>query len=173
MKVALVGFASTRDLAPYDDKSYEIWALNDLYSTIPRWDRWFDIHDFDLIARHVPKRAKIPKLEAYSKMTCPVYMQDKHPQVPNSVKYPLDKIIEKWGVNYFTNSISYMIALALYEGYKTIDLYGIHMSHETEYAEQKPSVEFWVGMAKGMGVNMFIPEKSSLLKGKMYGFIQK
>lgn len=45
-KVAMVGFANSRDLAPFDDPDVEIWGLNEGYffPWMKRWDRWFQIH---------------------------------------------------------------------------------------------------------------------------------
>jgi len=46
-KVAIVGFAeATRALAPFDDPSYEVWALNEEYTYpwLKRFDRWFQMH---------------------------------------------------------------------------------------------------------------------------------
>ena len=62
-KVAIVGFADTRNQAPYNDPTFEIWGLNDLHSHIPRYDRWFDIHtreniDTDVIAGRTAAKAR-------------------------------------------------------------------------------------------------------------------
>jgi len=46
-KVCILGFANTtRDLAPYDDDSYEIWTVNEAgaFPWIKRFDRLFQMH---------------------------------------------------------------------------------------------------------------------------------
>lgn len=190
-KLAIVGFAPTRDLAPYYDETWDIWGLNDLHNQIPRWSRWFDIHteeniDTDVIAGRTSAAARkcqvneaaIEKMgiSGLSKLQCPVYMQDRNERVPWSVKFPLTEMLaffEKRGLTgarYFTNSISYMIAYALFEGAVTgnqwmeIAIYGVDMAVGDEYIAQRPSCEYWIGIAEGMGVKVTIPNASDLCK---------
>lgn len=183
-RLAIVGFADSKKDAPYDDPSWEIWGLNDLHNAIPRWTRWFDIHVESNINEDV-KLGRSPAdrcgIGGLSRLTCPVYMQDVHPSVPGSVKFPLDEVLETFGnlsgSRYFTNSISYMIAYALYEGivsgrqWDEIHIYGVDMAVGTEYVNQRPSCEYWIGIAEGMGVKVHIPRTSDLNKTTfLYGF---
>jgi len=186
-RLAIVGFADSKKDAPYDDPSWEIWGLNDLHNSIPRWTRWFDIHTFDNINEDV-KLGRSPAdkcgIGGLARLSCPVYMQDKIPEVPNSVKFPLEEILETFkgrsGERYFTNSVSYMIAYALYEGlvsgrqWDEIHIYGVDMAVGVEYIAQRPSCEYWIGIAEGMGVKVFIPVASDLNKcAFLYGFEAK
>ena len=190
-KLAIVGFAPTRDQAPYHDETFDIWGLNDLHNQIPRWSRWFDIHTLENIDSDVTEgrvtaaarkcqinEAVIEKMgiSGLSKLTCPVYMQERTEAVPWSVRYPLTEMLQFWeqrgltGARYFTNSISYMIAFALYEGvisgqqWERIDIYGVDMAIGDEYIAQRPSCEYWIGIAEGMGVKVFIPTAADLCK---------
>ena len=62
-----------------------------------------------------------------------------------------------------------MIALAVYQGATEIHLYGIIMAKGKEYAHQKPSVEFWIGVAKGRGVKFRVHGYfSEILKTRNY-----
>ena len=70
--------------------------------------------------------------------------------------YPIKEVMEKFGSRYFTNSISYMIALAMYKGYSEINLYGVDMDMGTEYIYERPSVMYWIGFARGKGVKVTI-----------------
>lgn len=186
-RVAIVGFADSKKDAPYDDPSWEIWGLNDLHNSIKRFTRWFDIHTFDNInedvklGRSPPDRCGIGGL---ARLPCPTYMQDKIADVPNSIKFPLDEILETFknltGKTYFTNSISYMIAFALYEGiisgrqWDEISIYGVDMAVGPEYIAQRPSCEYWIGVGEGMGIKMYIPPASDLNKCTfLYGFQEK
>lgn len=175
-RVAIVGFADTRSDAPFADPSWEIWGLNDLHAHIPRYDRWFDIHDRSNIdldvttGRADPNKCGIGGLKS---LNVPVYMQDRFEDIPNSVKFPLEAITKKFG-NYFTNSISFMIALALFEGYEEIGIWGVDMAVGKEYVKERPSVEHMIGLAQGMGVKVFIPDGCDLLKSRfIYGFQSK
>lgn len=85
--------------------------------------------------------------------------------------FPLEDIPEEQ--RYFTNSVCYMIALAILEGYERIELYGVNQAGLFEYMEQRRGVEFWVGYALGRGVEVFINEPSKLLKNtkdQPYGY---
>ncbi len=180
-KVAIVGFAGTRGMAPYDDETWEIWAVNNLYNAIPRTTRIFELHRRDdLEHRESHGQPGESHIESLKKCPLPIYMQQRHEDIPTSVAYPIDAMIENFGIPrmasklkdaYFTNSISFMIALAISEGFNVIHLYGVDMAVGTEYAEQRPSCEYYVGIAKGMGIDIRIPTESDLLKTRfIYGY---
>lgn len=188
-RLAIVGFAPTRNQAPCHDPSWEVWALNDL--KLSRETRHFDIHnlnniDTDYQAGRISNQARqsnIPEavlseigISGLAKRTIPVYMQEKFDCVPMSVKLPLQEMLATFksrgltGARYFTNSISYMLAYAIYEGLVTghqwdeIHIYGVDMAVGEEYVAQRPSCEYWIGIAEGMGIKMYIPDASDLNK---------
>jgi len=170
-KVAIVGLAPHYILAPFDDPSFEIWGLNNGYQFegFKRWDRWFQLHDLRFYDAG-PKADPIPEiLQRYASWECPVYMFDKYLQVPNAIRFPYEKLIEEFGT-YFNNSISWMIAFAIHEGFEEIHIYGVDMAVGTEYSEQRPSCEYFIGLARGRGIKVYMPEESRLLKTKyIYG----
>jgi len=91
--------------------------------------------------------------------------------------YPLKKMIRFFKTDYFSNTVGYMIALALYEGYEKIDLYGINHARGREYIREKCGVDFWCGVAMGRGVEVTVHGKrSKLLKthnNRIYGYGKK
>lgn len=112
----------------------------------------------------------------------PIYMQEHYDDVPSSVKYPLDDIIEtllpnivrdigkgQTQIRHFTSSTSYAIALAIYMGKKQIELHGIEMTSDTEYVRQRDGVTFWLGVAVGKGINVVI-HSPLFLNEKLYGY---
>lgn len=159
-KVAIVGFASsTRMGAPFDDPSYAIWGMNQLYRHIPRADRWFEIHsNWD---EHVVDGTDH---EGWIKAApIPVYMAEYHAKFPTCVKFPLDALKTEFG-DYFTSSVAFMLALAIKEQFEEIAIFGIDMIVGTEYFEQKACVEYWIGVANGRGIQVKIPPQSALCK---------
>jgi len=101
---------------------------------------------------------------------CPVYMQKHWDLVPTSVPYPMEEMLKKYG-GYFTNSVSWMIALAIQEGAEEIHVYGVDMAVHTEYHHQRPSCEYFLGVAVGMGIKVYIPPEADLMKTRfLYGF---
>lgn len=179
-KVAIVGTAMTHMDAPYSDPSWELWGLNDHWNNMPRATRWFEANYDAASVAKVSHKPEITRLDWLKKCPIPVYMEEHYPDVPMSVRYPFDEIndwiseIDPNGRNYFTNSVSFMIALAIYEGFDVIHLYGVDMAVGSEYEKQRPSCEFWLGLAKGRGIKLFIPDQSDLLKClSVYGRCQK
>jgi hypothetical protein len=198
-KVAIVGFSDSKSLAPFKDESFEIWGLNSLFEAIPRYDRWFEIHEREKFNLDTNKeigygltRTGEPYVHALAKMTCPLYMVESYPDIPTSIRYPIEEIImefhpmgrpenaikdwtkdiltEDWN-GYFTNSVSYMIALAIYEKYEEIHIYGVDMATSGEYSYQRSSCELYVGIAIGRGIKVFIPNQADLLKNRyLYGY---
>ena len=167
-KVAIIGFAtSSRDLAPFDDESYEIWTLNQLYRHVPRSTRHFDIHcnwEEDNVegTDHAGWIRDAP---------IPTYMMDAHSEFPNAVRYPIERVIEDAGIDYFTSTVAFEVALAMAEGFKEIALFGIDLIVGTEYSVQKANLEFWLGMAHARDINVRIPTASALLKqAYRYGY---
>jgi len=188
-KVAIVGFAGTRDQAPYDNPEYEIWTVNNLHKFVPRQDRVFQLHqrwEWDLEGQCDQNAHNVHLSEHVEFMrTCglPVYTVEKFDDIPTSIRYPIEVMTEEFGVQrtghenpdhkdgYWTNSISMMMALAIYEGFKTIEVYGVDMAVGTEYNEQRPSCEYYLGIAKGRGIEVKLPASSDLLKTRfVYGF---
>lgn len=179
-KVAIVGFASHKDRAPFDDPEFEIWGLNELYDHIPiekakkeKRVRWFEIHKREgnyegnpFGSRHNEHVQKLAALGEH----CPVYMQKHYDDIPNSVVYPLQLLIDQY-TGYYTNSISYMLAMAIHEGFKEIHIYGVDMAQDTEYNTQRPSCEFYIGYAMGRGSTVYLPPDSDLCKTSfLYGY---
>ena len=169
-KIAIVGYTPSRVQAPYDDPEWEIWGLNTLYEfdDVPRYDRWFEIHSYGWSPSRDKKIKKVR--EAFKSGNTPLYMQEVDPDIPNSRRYPVEKAREMFG-DYFTNSVSYMIALAIMEGAEEIGIYGIDMATDSEFGYQKPSCEYFIGIARGRGIKVHIPHESDLLKTRFqYGY---
>lgn len=167
-KVAIVGFAtSSRGLAPFDDPSFEIWTLNQLYRHVPRATRHFDIH----------KNWEEENVEGTDhrgwirESGIPVYMMEAHDDLPTSVRFPIERIMEDIGIDYFTSSVAFEVALAMSEGFKEIALFGVDLIVGGEYSEQKANLEFMLGLAHGRGINVRLPKECALLKhSHRYGY---
>lgn len=191
-KLALIGKApSSLGLAPYDDPTWEVWILNTLGHAreVPRWERQFELHDLEL--------TKAKEYGDYytwlSQQTRPVFLRDQPPETfKGGVQYPLGQILEHFkhlaGRTYLTNTVSLMVALALYEHdhgqpVSDIGIWGIDMAQHalagaghvgwftSEYARQRPSVEYWLGVAEGRGIRVTVPAQSDILKTAcIYGY---
>jgi hypothetical protein len=157
--------------APYEDKSWEIWACQTAitYPACKRADVLFELHD-DSYWRDP---AVIKRVNDWG---VPVYMQRKVDEIPLSKAFPLEDIAASFkgfvGARYFTSTISMMMGLALHEQhYDRIALWGVHMEAAEEYGKQRSSMEYWVGMANGLGIQVDIPAESALCRANyVYGY---
>ena len=167
-KVAIVGFApSTMKDVQYvwDDPDMEVWAINQLYAAfpeiVPRTTRWFQIHPRNSYDQNYG-RDKGHHQWLTEQTLFPIYMDGRPPDVPCAIAFPTELILSKFR-RYFTNSISWEIALAILEGFKEIHIFGVDMAQDGEYAFERPSVEYFIGLAEGAGIKVVIGEKSDLL----------
>ncbi len=107
---------------------------------------------------------------------------------PASVAYPTAEVVsyfDKFGkVDLWTSTISYMLAMAIYhlagrpqsladgEQQSVIGVYGVDMLQDSEYASQRPTLEYLIGLARGRGLIVEIPERSALCKANfVYGLV--
>ena len=182
-RLAIVGCSDSKGYAPYDDPDIEIWSVNNAYGHIKRYTRWFEIHTIEFKDGHFSRRWSRDfrgldvdiYLSHLAALDCPVYMQKKWDIIPKSIAYPVDEVIKHFGDDrYFTNTISYQIALAIMEGFKEVQIWGVDMAVDTEYHFQRPSVEYWIGIAKGMGIKIYVPPTADLLKTRfLYAFEER
>lgn len=184
-RVAIVGFCNdSREMAPYEDETIEIWGLNRAYLFMHRANRWFDLHSPAI--QHNQHRRPGKHLDWLKAFPGPVYMHGADPDIPNSVTFPLAEVAETIGSTlvrmndkgqtergpdapYLTSSIAMEIALAIHEGYEEIQLWGIDLNTDSEYAWQKPGVEYLIGVALGRGIRVVLPDNCPLLRGSIYG----
>jgi len=191
-KIAIIGKApSSVGLAPYEDPAWEVWILNTLGHAreVPRWDRQFELHDLKL----TQAKEYGDYYQWLTKQTRPVYLRDEPPkEFAGGIRYPLGAILDHFshlaGRTYLTNTVSLMVALALYEHengqpISDIGMWGVDMAQHglkgaghvgwftSEYARQRPSVEYWIGVAEGKGIKVTIPPQSDILKAAcIYGY---
>lgn len=162
-QVCILGTAETMHEAPFDDPTWEMWAVATAIGSpgLKRLDRVMELHGRDSWGQRIAEinAAKIP-----------VWMWQHYDEIPLSEPFPVHDITAKFR-SYFTNSISFLIAKAIMDGYTDIALFGVHMATNTEYSHQRPSCEYFLGYAEAKGINLWIPDGADLLKAaRLYGF---
>lgn len=155
-RVAIYGAGLGRSEAPLDDPKWAVWALN----TIPPLDRqrrlrcdlWWDLHQ-----RQAQSADDLRWIAA-----CPVPIMvplDLLDAGPRCVRYPIETIEAEIAPGPFACSFAYMIAYALWLGYRDIGLYGVELAYGTarERTVEYASVSWWMGFAAARGVLFYRP----------------
>jgi len=177
-KIAIIGKApSSKDLAPYDDDSWEIWPISDSHVDMPRWDVWHELHDPDYHKENSPHHWEW-LIDKDARKGRPLYLLREDARFPGSKPFPKDavmglfwKLLNDDAFCYWTNSISWIVGHALLHEPDTIGLWGVDMAQNTEYSGQRPSVEAILGFAMGRGTKVIIPKESDIFKSyRLYGF---
>ena len=184
-KVAIIGKCSnSRGDAPLELHDWEHWVL--AWDLMPRADRHFEMHQNwrNFLGGGEPA---LRHKEWLQSLTVPVYMIQQEPDIPMSVAYPMDKVADMvgrtcFGTAYLESSISYMMALAILEmrpdgkqafNGDRIGVWGCDLSTGGEYAYQRPNMELLIGLARGLGIKVYVPPQNALLspcRKVPYGF---
>jgi len=151
-------------------KHCEAWGCN--YMVDPELTMLFQMHGDSFVkARFLAHYLEHPP-------KVPLIMQHKWAEMPTSEAFPMKEHIAHIGFDhmlcngqrgarpYHACSMTYMLALAiLMRRYNPIHLYGVdfysELRHESTY--ERPSVEFYMGFARGQGLTIDIPENSRLM----------
>jgi len=173
-QVAIVGTApSSIQLAPFDNPEWEIWTCSANALAVPRWDRHFELHDGEEIARgwtNSPEgdhqaRGQYLRALAAAEPGQSVVLKERDPAIPQSRSYPYVEACEWARGEYFASTVSYMLAMAVLEGVERIGIWGVDMALQSEqYSGQRGSLEYLIGLARGQGVEVTVPPESDLLK---------
>jgi hypothetical protein len=175
----IVGTAPTWKLAPWRDPQAVIAGLNDAYLLgLPRYDVWYDIHPFDkMFFRPAGVGKKVPAhlvpagafvrpeghLQWLAKQRCPVFTAQPDPRVPHAKPFPRAEIVARFG-DWFDSSPAWMLAHAMLLGFKRVNIVGIHLASQQEYIKQKGNMCYLIGLARGMGITVDVPDASPLLQ---------
>ena len=182
MRVNIIGCAPGCANAPCGEG--ERWGINDNHTVLDDIDVVIDCHNLSRVMHgkeELGRRSleEVKKhLKGVKKKNIKMYTTRTLKNIPSSVEYPLETIIKKWGSDYFGSGVDYAIALAVYQGFTDIHMYGVLMIVGEEYYLQKPTIDHWIGVAIGAGCKFTIHDNtpqhlSSIMKTpnlKLYGY---
>jgi len=151
-----------------------------LWKVLPdrRWDRWFELHSlWEFYHANEPHKDFLRSLAAKD---VPVYVREQDYAlalewgITSAQPFPHRVLLEQFRP-YFTNTISWLLALAIMMRPEWLGIYGVDMAQDhllaAEYSEQRPSCEYFIGLAEGVGMEVFIPGGSDLVAGThLYGY---
>ena len=110
-KFILCGFASsTKDMAPFADPEWVLCSMNQLYRHVPRrCDLHYEIHR-EWNTAVVPNTDHAGWLRDCGR---PVLMTDRVDGLPTSVRFPVERLIQRFDIDYFTSTVAYMLAFTM------------------------------------------------------------
>ncbi len=188
-KVCICGTSDSKGLIPFHISDMEFWGVNNLYAFTPKtvqgfpYHRWFEIHQFQYDGKIYLRRGKRDfrgkAVEEYLRelngLNVPIYMHPDNPPlpiIPNAVPFPVRDLTARFGT-YFTNTVTWEICFAIMLGFKEIQIYGVDMAVDTEYYFQRPSVEWAIGLAMGLGIKVYVPPEADLMKTRFMYAIEE
>lgn len=191
--VAIVGlgpscatfFELTRRLGGASAYCDEVWGINAMGDVL-RCDRIFHMDDVrvqELRAAARPESNIAAMLRWLKRHPGPVYTSVVRDGYPGLVAFPLEEVLNRQhdgngGAPYFNSTAAYAVAYAVHVGVKRISLFGLDYTlANAHHAEQgRACVEFWLGIAAARGIEIVVPETSSLMdacsapRERLYGY---
>lgn len=188
-RIAIVGTAPSWKSCPWNDPGLFVMGINDAYTlNFPRADAWWDQHPFHKMyfrkrdnrlvdPRDIPHgfyvrpEGHLEWLQQTAK-SIQVFLQHEPPAgwPPNAQRFPKEQFDALYGT-YWASGPSYMLAWAIEQGAEEIQVWGIHLSTDHEYREQRPNFEHLLGIARGKGIKVVMAPESPVLKhGWQYAY---
>ena len=158
-KISIVGTADSGEHAPWNDMSWEIWAVGGPMPWESRYTRWYDVH------RNTGNgeqwcdnwRALIKDFEGDPD----IWMHYPLPGFGDRVhQYPVEAISKRFGTYFMTSSFAWMMAQAIDE-LRPLDgedvsgeigLFGIDMEAGTEFFTQRDGTRHFIELACFVGI---------------------
>ena len=171
-----------RDAPPRSDSGVEVWLANGPKTVKMRlkrsiedeWTRWVNLHSKAHIVGCYPSGWMYYRDKAQGR---PVYLQKVDTEIPTSKAFPRKEIQAKFATakgpnRYFTCSVCWLIAWAIFDGFERIELWGFELRDTkpgSAHAFERPCFAYWVQQAREHGVEVFYQEAIARLyeQGKM------
>lgn len=158
----------------------------------PDLDRLFYFDDLTILEEHGHKDF----VDHVNSLDIPIITKKLNPKIKRCEEYPIGDILKSLnmlpedsdgslqdildrGFPYFTSTIAYMIAQAIYEGADKIIVHKMQVvAYSAEYYEQKACLNYWLGICIGKGIQMQTSEDSLIGKphpweAPLYGYMQQ
>jgi hypothetical protein len=146
-------------MAPFDNPEWEIWCCSPPNFDLPRVDAWFELHNLDRKLSNKKNKPYTQVLEHHPR----VYIIGKDHRLPNAISFPWQELVAKYGPDFFSSSVAWMLAFALEQKPDKIGMWGVDMSASTEYGNQRQGCKFFIREARQRGIPVYAPPTSDIL----------
>jgi hypothetical protein len=148
----------------------EVWGINAL-GDILQCDRVFHMDDVRIQEIRAAKNpdgniaAMLPWMKNHPG---PIYTSRTHPDYPGMVPFPLEEVLNDVPKGYMNSTAAHAVAYAVYLGVKKITLFGMDFTYANSHHAEKgrACVEFWLGVAAARGIEIAMPQQSSLMDAR-------
>lgn len=163
----------------------EVWAINAMGRVID-CDLIIHMDDVAVQERRAAARpaGNIAAMVAWLKThPGPILTSVVREGYPGLVAFPLEAVLNRGldgngGAPYFNSTAAYAVAYAIHIGVQRISLFGLDYTRANAHqAEQgRACVEFWLGIAAARGIEITVPDTSTLLDAcapeaeRLYGY---
>lgn len=161
--------AGIKHSPPPPEDGMLVWTINGWWMKYPYCSLGFEMHDFGGPSYDAMEEYKEAYIEQALRCSdIPVFMPRESAGFPNVHRYPIEEVLDFYGIPdpYFGESPNYAIALAGMWGVKRLDLWGFYYPFGYPKAGERASTEFWIGMASGktgMQITIGNPQENNLL----------
>lgn len=146
----------------------EVWLSNwhrGYLRRLPRalieWTRYFNMHSKQHMLKTYPAGFKWYEDQDGTR---PIYLRDAvEPTIKGSTVFPRHELQTYFSTNgtpqrYFTCSACWFIALAIYEKFERIELWGFEVrTTKKKYAFERPCIFYWIEEARKRGIEVWTP----------------
>ncbi len=175
-RIAIVGrFPGSIFYAPCDDPRWEIWGVGPgAFGVLPRLDAWFELHNWqDFEQKFTTEIVREEDGLSYRDWLIDqprVYIQGNGDEFPGALAFPFAGMVQTYGPYHFSCSVAWMMAMALSltPAPEAIGLWGVEMRGTDEYFHQRAGFHHFVQIAYDKGIDICIPEGSTLLDVELY-----
>lgn len=149
-----------------------VWTCNGLLRDKNiRVSRWFELHRREYLSRVMPSDAFLSYCR-FMRDLKNVVTFDFWPEANRHWRiYPVEEVeklapLGKW----HCGSFDWMVALAILEGFETINLYGVQFMRGGEPISAPAALAYWLGVASGRGIGIQLFNCDAI--GKTYQLLE-
>lgn len=186
--IIILGMGPSRAACPFDA---EVWGVNNGYRQVAKLggklDKLFICHrgqELDYVGDEI---FDFDELNELADLGVEIMTLFDVKEIKKKTRFSFRKLATRFNTRYFTDSLAYMVAYALYlntSKYKgklklkepmRIRLYGCDMHSQDEYNTERGGIEYFIAIAKTIGVDVWVHPDSALCKtenGHPYGFFK-
>jgi len=182
-KIAIYGTTPSRMEGPIGKPDWKHWTIGPGGKDVHHWDRLFEMHNVwpeDFKGYLNDLSLVKPPQEVFTFRPMKEAIRDWAKEHNKDQETFAKEITGDWAANvvfprrvieemfprrmWFSSSISWLIALAIYEGATDIGLWGIDLESGEEYISQFVGCAHLLDVARLMGVNIHLPAGCGLLR---------